>query len=511
MDSGVDKTLTYRSVLFRKTGESRFIATATVIQGWNIVQEVPKTINIESVSTLDPYDTVSITKRAYRMYDDTMTPSMPTNVIVQQGGREYEGILVKRFPDGIGVITQDGLTELSIPYNLKYTSCMKSQCKPILPRIGLYFESNINEELVPVASNRGSALAPVCTPGPNVTCSTGTIRKSPTLSIRPSSSLPVADTDRQFSNESSSVDLTFSADGFSWSAFYKAFFDFTAKYIVYLSADISCVNKTELPLIDVDASFVSKSDEVGVYEYRPRAMAAGATMSRMSQATPSSEQTTIGSTVYTLGYKVTVEEKSTSTFNLAILKNIPMVSHLMLNIADRPDHPYTIVRFTLPEKVKDGLPAGPIECWEHNNKQSNTTQSNKWLTNTNMPIAAPGEEIILELGENSFVEVNVSMTINRLREENISKEVESEETDDFGNAIQVIQRSSYKVSVTIVNRSDRNVELLPFHPIYREPTEFQSSLDAHVATPKHGGLRVEFKMLELKPNDKYTIQYSMIA
>jgi len=459
-----NSTLKYRSVIFRKNGESRFIATCVIGEGWNQVQEIPRLIDISSISLLDPNSTYNLLQKAFRDYEDTMTPSMPTAIEISQNQNNYHGLLVKKSPNCVSLITDEGLMEITSPYILRYTKCLQGQCEPIIPRVNLLFSNMPTNENIKFTGDM-------------------------------------------------ETELTFTSEGFSWDASYKAIFDFDSGLMSSLSCDISCSNKTELSLLGVEASFLSKSDEGNRYRHMPRAM-----MSQTTMAAPrfSSEQTVTGGAIYKLDTSVNIPERSTSSFNFVKFLNIPIVTIIRFNILERPKHPNTVVKFVIPEEMIDGIPTGNTECWD----------GKTWLSNSEIQMAAPKDSVTLYLGENAFINISTGVISNLMAEE-----VENDEDDISDGSVRVvgdhggyaIRRSIYYVSVTVKNNSQRKVKVVPYHPNERKVKSLKvtqqipakSPVLINLVTPLDNsdddlGNRIEFDIQELAPGEEFKFAYTAI-
>jgi hypothetical protein len=425
----MDRELTYQAVTFRKSGNSRFIVSVSIISGWNRIHEVPKLLDVSSVSLLDPLSPVKLTMKAFRDYNALLEPSMPAEVEIITTNSTYDGLLVKKTSTTVSLVTNTGLIEISAPYVLSYIGCPQNSCKSIIPRVSLYFE-NLN----------------------------------------------LTDNHR--------VDVTFEAGGFSWSANYKAIFDFERQVLLNFSGEILCRNDTDLLLEDIEASFMSKSDE---NEY-PHLMMAMAVQRSASYA--SSEQTAAGSAIYRLPNRVRIPEKSLASFKFIEFGGFNVKIKSLFNILQRPLHPMTIVKFDLPNEFTDGIPAGSVEIW------NGTT----WLADSQLPMTAPGQSITLNLGENAFVILKVDVSVNNF--------------EDSANSDQRVARSLYKVSVAIENRSQYMIYIVPYHPIDREVKDLQTTPSLLITefTPSDGSTKqIQFGVPAMKPNSSFAFQYTMTA
>lgn len=433
------ENLKYKTVTFRKAGKARFVVVASIVDGWNRLQEVPKLIDVASISILDPIQTTTspiiLTKKAFRDYDDILTPALPTEVEITTNTATYSGLLVKRNASSVNVITSVGLLEITMPYILRYTTCLQDRCESVIPRVNLFFEVN------------------------------------------QSNSQPVQE-----------LNLTFAAGGFSWDSNYKAVIDFDRKLLTSFTGQISVSNETDLALQNVTVSFLSKTDENN-YQRPGVAM-----MTRSAQF--STEQTNAGSAIYRLQEPVTILEKSLSSFNFVNFKSLPVTIEVRFDILQRPKHPVTVVKFKVPESAVDGIPGGVVECWD------GTT----WLTDTQTPMAAPSELVILHLGENAFLSLKIEMTINQLEEQ---------ETQNYA-----VRRSLYNVNVSIKNNSVRRQLIGAYHPIDKEVKDLKVSngVKAEVISRVGGiethddlGIRIHFTIPALEPKASFNFQYSVTA
>lgn len=437
--------LTYQSVTFRKNDSSRFIGIAPLQAGWNQLEVLPRNVDVTSISLVDPDSNLSLLRKGYRQYNDTMTPSMPTPVKVTQANINYTGLLVKKEGNSISVLTNDGLLEITEPYILRYTECLAGQCEVIVPRVNLFLENQ---------------------------------QDPASLTTTPS-------------------ELTFESTGFSWEAVYKASLDLDRQTLKVLSCDISCVNQTELSLINVNASFLAKPDE-NRYHMRSRSLMAQASMA----SNFSSQQTTAGSAIYSLDQKIDLPEKSQSVFNLVRFVNIPILTEIRFDILSKPKHPNTIVKFVVPQEMVDGIPAGEVECWD----------GRTWLANSNIPMSAPRDTVTLFLGENAFINIQTGI-ISSLMQEEVT-------VDDDGTEYK-IRRTSYIITVRIKNNSQRTVQVYPYQTYERKikslKIENQSSnsppimLTMITASDNDDlGNRLQFNLPELAPQDEFVFAYSAI-
>jgi hypothetical protein len=420
--------LKYKSVIFNRNGSSRLIASADLVPGWNQVQELPKSADISSISLMNPDLNLIIKKKLFRDYEDTMTPSMPTEVTVSHGDQSMSGLLVKKDQQSISLLTEnEGLLEITQPYILKYTTCHQGQCEPIKPRVNLFLESLLE------------------------------------------------------TNEPISRDLTFTAQGFSWEASYKLIIDFSKEIITRLISEIQISNQTNLNLENVNVSFLAKAEDRRI---RPRAL-------EVTMAQPiSSEQTQIGSVLYSLEDPVTVYERSLASFTMFSISDLPMKEVISLDILARAKHPLTKIHFEVPEELENGMPDGKVECW-----------SDIWLADDHIPMAGPGEEIKLNLGENAFIDCDIEIETTEVKE----TKTENKEQEE-------IERTQFKINVSIKNRSNRKISnMVAFQRINREPKLFQFLTESQPIHAKWEKNRLLFTIPELEKDDEFSFMYSVIA
>jgi hypothetical protein len=426
----MDRALTYKTVTFRKNGNSRFVASASIIPGWNRLQEVPKLLDVSSISILDPASPLKISMKAFRDFEALLEPSMPTEVeVVSATNQMYSGLLVKKTPTVVSLVTDKGLVEISAPYVLSYSRCLSGDCRSVVPRVSLYFEN-----------------------------------------------IPLDTSER--------VDLTFVAGGFSWEASYKAILDLERHTMLSFVGEIQCRNDTDLLLDNVEVAFMSKSDEES-YGRPLMAMAV-----QRSANYVSSEQTMAGSAIYRLNQRVRIPEKSLASFKFVEFGDFTVSVESRFNILQQPTHPLTMVKLQLPSDIVDGIPAGPVECWD------GTT----WLATSHIQMTAPDQWMVLNLGENAFVTLKIEMVVNRIEDS-----VETNRT---------VERSLYKVSVSIENRSKYLVYLVPYHPIDREVKDLKVTpkLLINEYTPFDGsGKEIQFTVPAMKPDTTFAFEYTMTS
>jgi len=485
--------LTYNLVTINKAGKSRFAVSTNIDSSqlnsnvWIKIQEVPKSIDISSLQLLnESRDLYRITKRAYREYDDIVTPVIPTrvsvtskhsietpndNIIDNSTDASYDGLLVKKDNSTgiVSVITDTyGLIEITPPYVLQYTECDLDHCSPVYSRV--------NIKLVPINTNNNSKEI---------------------ISI---------EKDRI-------IKLGFEADGLTWKAFYQCFFDFDLKLITSLTGDIEITNDMELGLTDVEASFTSTVNNYNEYSdndsggYRPRAMLAS--QSKLVSAPSSSpyddndsSQNFIGATTYSLKELIDIPEKSCSTVNLLRVKNLPMQSFLMLDLLSRVTRPKTLVTFKIPKEFINGVPGGKIEAWStENNKKENGRDV--WLGNMSMPVSGPEEEVILNLGENQLVECQVTIAYDNIETENIDNNSDKSKRN----------RTKYTVEAKIYNRSSRSIKIYPYQRLSNDNTDDISTLKGNyngkVVNDKKAGLRLEFDLPNIMSGNFIILKYSI--
>jgi len=175
-----------------------------------------------------------------------MTPSMPTAIEISKIKNNYHGLLVKKSPNCVSLITDEVWWKL-LPLYFAIHKMSQGQCEPIIPRVNLLFSN------MPTNENINS------------------------LEIW-----------RQ-----------------NWHSHPKDFhgMPLTKQYSIltadwcHLSAVIFHAPTRRNYLFRVEASFLSKSDEGNRYRHMPRAM-----MSQTTMAAPrfSSEQTVTGGAIYKL-------------------------------------------------------------------------------------------------------------------------------------------------------------------------------------------------------------------
>src|SRR5579885_321307 len=400
------RSLKYEHVTFRKSGNSRFIVIYDVVPGWNQIQGVPKLIDVSSISIVDLKSRFFIKTKAFRNYDDILTPSLPTEVEVERPsnmdpGLIYKGLLVKKDPQVVSLLTEEGLIEVTAPYILSYKNCGKEYCRSMVPRVNIEFISELKT--------------------------------------------------------SEPLRLGFEAEGFSWDASYKTIVDFNNRVLSELNCEISCINQTELSLENVKVSFMSKSDENNRQIVR-------SAQAMMASPRFSSEQTSAGSTLYHLNDLVNVPERSTSIFNFFRLINIPVDIDIKFNILEQPKHPKTFVRFRVPKQLVDGIPSGMIQCWENKT----------WLNNSYIPMSAPNDLIILNLGENAFIKLTINVHETPLKDNQTS-----------------IEEVLYRIHVRIDNNSSGPIKIVPYQLISGGARDIKSDIKYRIIDDDIGN-RIEF-------------------
>jgi hypothetical protein len=115
-------------------------------------------------------------------------------------------------------------------------------------------------------------------------------------------------------------------------------------------------------------------------------------------------------------------------------------------------------------------------------------------------MTAPDQWMVLNLGENAFVTLKIEMVVNRIEDS-----VETNRT---------VERSLYKVSVSIENRSKYLVYLVPYHPIDREVKDLKVTpkLLINEYTPFDGsGKEIQFTVPAMKPDTTFAFEYTMTS
>lgn len=441
--------LKYTKVIFDQSGNSRLIAEIEPEEGWVQAYDIPETVIPTSITVLKFNADWSITKK---YLESTLLPNRSKILTVEHNNNVYTGKLLKQTEDSIFLNQNDNnFLQITRPYVLSYDTSISNSNE--INNTGLYTVDLFFHKLK--------------------------------------------------SNPSKFVDITLTATGFNWNASYKIAINFKTNKITYFQCDVQITNDTNLALTDVMVELVSKSEIE--YNSRPRAMATF--RSTKSSQNVESEQTNIGTTIFKFKDQETISDKMISIIPLVKLEKQETIDceiKLMFEISPNNKHPSTYAMFKVPNKFEDGIPYGPIECWD--------SETNDWLANTSIPMTGPNEKIILNLGENGLVNIDVDMQSNRIKEEQSPKDsVEINEANNNdnndNNDINVIEdRTKYKVKVSIRNNSKKNILIYPYHPYYQKVTMIKFSTQYLFEKSK-----VIFQLPIIKSMQKTEFNYELIA
>lgn len=468
--------LKYTKCEFKKNGKSVLRGVVNVSLGWNLIEEVPKSIDSTTLSVVDPKSSLIITKKIYREFEDSILPSTPTEVLITSdvdNKKTMHGILVKKNMDFATVIVYEPdvategserkvtVKEIAPPYEITYLECGNVEnvtgqgnrkCIPFKPRISLYFESNSSPS--PVAL---SSMTSAFSSNPSGVVAKGMV-----------------------SSYLSQVELAMSATGFNWGATYRMYLDFQRNTISVFESDLWCENKTDLNLKDVEASFLSRSDEGYII---PRSLSAQSLV-----RSAKSSATSTGSVIYTLKDRIDVAARSITSQSFFRISSIHMLTNLMLNVAENPSHPNTIISFICPLELENGIPSGDVEIWE----------DGKVISNSYIDTTPPKDTIILDLGQNTFVKVRIDHSTNPIRAIQSKGQPESIEQ----------MATRHMIRVNIKNMWDKPVTVIPYHPVSRQVDQVQSTHNVSYTGDINTNLRLEFAIPVIYPGQEVKLEYS---
>lgn len=272
--------------------------------------------------------------------------------------------------------------------------------------------------------------------------------------------------------------LTFTAEGFSWSASYRTNIDFKTNKISIFQCNIELANNTDFSLKDISIDLVSKPE--------PKYSSRGIAMSAAPRAQSiQSEQTSIGTSIFKLPQKIDLPAKMITSEVLGRTEMLKCEIKLKFGIIEGKGHPNTIVSFKVPENFKDGIPSGSIECWE------NIT----WLNDTYLSMTGPNEVVNLNLGENGLVDVDSVIQTNRVREKEDKEESE---------------RTKYSVKVTVRNNSEKEIKLFPFQDYYQKIDVINHSVPFNLENTKRNNI-ITFDLPPIKSGKSFQFSYEIIA
>jgi hypothetical protein len=473
--------LKYTKCEFKKNGKSVLRGVVNVSLGWNLIEEVPKSIDSTTLSVVDPKSSLIITKKIYREFEDSILPSTPTEVLITSDVDKkitLHGILVKKNMDFATVIIYEPavategserkvtVKEIAPPYEITYleydnvetvdnnVAQGNRKCIPFKPRISLYFESNSSPSPVALSS-----------------MTSGVVAKG------------------MVSSYSSQVELAMSATGFNWGAAYRMYLDFQRNIISVFESDLWCENKTDLNLKNVEASFLSRSDEGYII---PRSLSAQSLV-----RSAKSSATSTGSVIYTLKDRIDVAARSITSQNFFRISSIHMLTNLMLDVAENPSHPNTLISFICPLELENGIPSGDVEIWE----------DGKVISNSYIDTTPPKDTVILDLGQNTFVKVKIDHATEPIR---VINPKDSKTAMSFRSLSDSIEQMSTRhiVSVTIKNLWDKSVTVIPYHPVSKQVNDVQSNYNVSYTGDINTNLRLEFTLPLIYPGQEIKLAYS---
>lgn len=271
--------------------------------------------------------------------------------------------------------------------------------------------------------------------------------------------------------------LTFTAEGFSWSASYRANIDFKTNKISIFECNIQLANNTDFSLENVSVDLVSKSEPESFM--RQVAMAAPRSQSVRS------EQTSIGTSIFKFPQMIDLPGKMVTSEILGKVEMLKCEIKLKFGITEGKNHPNTIVTFKVPENFKDGIPSGSVECWENE----------VWLADTYLPMTGPNETVKLNLGENGLVDVDSVIETNQVREKEDNEES---------------QRTKYSVKVTIRNNSEKEIKLFPFQDYYQKIDVINHSVPFNLENTKRNS-SITFDLPPIKTGQSFQFSYEIIS